>query len=556
MNKINPLFVFLIFLVIVLLACNGNEQDAAGEEKEYSAFGKLWRSVAGNFSTEDSFYLNSNSIDSFLTRYEHFKEFKADLKKFYTERDSAYAWYDKRGLIEQAGNLRARLGEISGELPGDTMYYKERLDELLNRPNREKNREELELMLSSQYFFLAHKIWQGMDDKNLQKQGWFIPREKVTSTVYLDSLLKLPEKEFLEEEPFNPQFFRLKEKIAEFREIVINHSGLPEIVAARTLKPGDTGQVIANIRNKLAILGDLKKNNESKEFDQPLLEAINRFQQRHGLKIEPFIDKQCMAALNIPLMKRMEQLLVNLERVRWLPSEFSDSGEYIIVNIPEFMVHVYQNNKPVWNSRVVVGEDLHRTVIFKGYLHHIVFSPHWNIPESIVVNEILPAIEKDKDYIEKQGLEIVSEEGGIPVIRQKPGLENSLGLVKFMFPNNYNIYLHDSPAKHLYDREVRTFSHGCIRVEKAGGLAKLLLKDNQKWSEAAIEEAMHSGNEKYVNLPEKIPVYILYFTAWVNNEGNIQFREDIYNYDARLASGLFKETGGLTYNQIAEDSEE
>lgn len=541
-------FTILIFILSLLVFSCGNNQEENNTQNEPSSFGRFWRSIIGNFSSEDSFYLSPGSIDSFLVKYPDFKVYKEDLVKFYTERDSAYAWYDKRGLIEHAGNLVTRLENIDKDLPGDTVLYAQQLDKLMDRPNREKNREELELMLSSQYFFIAHKIWQGMDDKEVKRMGWFVPREKVSTAAFLDSLLKT-DKGFMKDEPVNPLYFKLRDKVIDFREELEKHKDLPEIQYTRDLKPGDTSYTISAIRKKLFALGDLKSDDASNLFDDELLSGVHSFQKRHGLAISDIINKKFISELKVPLIKIMEKLLVNLERTRWLPTEFSDSSNYIIVNIPEFKVHMYNGDEQIWESRVVVGEELNRTVIFKGMLDHIVFSPHWNIPESIVKNEILPAIEKDKDYLEKQDLEIVDDSGEIPVIRQRPGKENSLGQVKFMFPNTYNIYLHDSPAKHLYNREVRTFSHGCIRVEKAAELAKILLKDNDKWSDEAIKEAMDSGIEKYVNLPQKIPVYILYFTAWVDDEGNLNFRDDIYGYDSRLASGLFKETGGLNLNQ-------
>lgn len=534
-------------LCVFIFSCGNNPSEGNEKNEGKTAFGKFWRSLAGNFSNSDTFYIQPGAIDSFLLKYPEFNTFKPDLEKFYSERDSAFAWYDRKGLIEQAAHLVNRLDNIDHDLPGDTVMYYEPLMVLMDRPNRSKNREELELMLTSQYFFIAHKIWQGMSDKEVKKQGWYVPREKVSTTEYLDSLLKNDAS--LKEEPVNPMYFKLREQISRYRDILQQNPNLPEIQYVRDLKPGDTAAVISEICQRLYLLGDLKKAYQSNLFDDQLLEAVHTFQERHGIKVSDIINKKFTSALNIPLVKRLEKLVINLERARWLPAAFSDSSSYILVNIPEFMVRIWEGEQPVWESRVVVGEDNNRTVIFRGMLDHIVFSPHWNIPESIVVNEILPSLEKDKDYLKKQQLEIVDESGDIPVIRQKPGKENALGQVKFMFPNTYNIYLHDSPAKHLYDREVRTYSHGCIRVEKAEELAVTLLKETGKWDREAVKQAMESGEEKYVKLPRKLPVYILYFTTWVDENNRVHFGEDIYGYDARLAASLFKETGGINLNK-------
>jgi L,D-transpeptidase YcbB len=231
---------------------------------------------------------------------------------------------------------------------------------------------------------------------------------------------------------------------------------------------------------------------------------------------------------------------VNMERSRWVPMNYSGTNNYLLVNIPEYKLHVMENNKQAWECNVVVGKDENKTVIFKGTLDHIVFSPHWNVPESIVKDEILPEMEKDPDYLEKQDLEINGERNGLPVIRQKPGEENSLGLVKFMFPNTYNIYLHDTPAKALFDRNDRAFSHGCVRVSEPVKLAAYLLRDQSEWTDQRIDEAMHSGEEKYVNLKTKMPVYITYFTSWVDPQGRLNFRKDIYDNDVRLANMVLR----------------
>jgi murein L,D-transpeptidase YcbB/YkuD len=239
--------------------------------------------------------------------------------------------------------------------------------------------------------------------------------------------------------------------------------------------------------------------------------------------------------LNVPVSERIEQIVVNMERSRWLPQQFTSKPSYILVNIPEYKLHVIENSKEVWNCNVVVGDTGNKTVVFTGMMNHLVFSPNWNVPESIVRDEIIPSMEKDSEYLIKQDLEITGERNGLPVVRQKPGAENSLGLVKFMFPNTHNIYLHDSPAKELFNRNTRAFSHGCVRVSEPDRLASYVLRDMPGWDEQRIDEAMNSGEEKYVTLKTKVPVFIVYFTAWVDNAGVLNFRKDIYQNDARLA---------------------
>jgi murein L,D-transpeptidase YcbB/YkuD len=206
-------------------------------------------------------------------------------------------------------------------------------------------------------------------------------------------------------------------------------------------------------------------------------------------------------------------------------------GKRIVANIPEYRLHVYEDNREVLAMDIVVGKTSNPTVAFNDMMEHIVFSPYWNVPSSIVRNEILPARRRNPRYLSSQNMEITGTEDGLPVIRQRPGPGNALGGVKFLFPNKYNIYFHDTPAKTLFSRNKRAFSHGCIRLSQPFELAKYLLKDKPEWSDEAIRRAMSARSEKWVKLEEKIPVFITYYTSWVDPSGVLQFRDDIYRRD-------------------------
>lgn len=245
-----------------------------------------------------------------------------------------------------------------------------------------------------------------------------------------------------------------------------------------------------------------------------------------------------IADLNIPVEERLQQILINMNRMRWIPTETNYTGRAILVNIPEFKLHMYENGKPVWDMDVIVGKEVHGTTLFSGNLNTIVFSPYWNIPTSIVRNEILPKMKKNSNYLARNNMEIVSE-GNIPTIRQKPRASNSLGRVKFLFPNSHNIYMHDSPAKSLFNTDKRTYSHGCIRLKEPAKMAQYLLSDTAKWNAEKVKEAMNANSEKFVRLKESVPVMITYFTAWVSGEDGMNFREDIYGHDERAAAKMF-----------------
>ena len=236
---------------------------------------------------------------------------------------------------------------------------------------------------------------------------------------------------------------------------------------------------------------------------------------------------------------RIKKLLINLERMRWVPKQ--PERDLIIVNIPEFRLHVFENAGKLFSIKIVVGKAANNTVIFTGQLKHVVFSPYWNVPPSIVRNEILPALNRNRNYLSKMNMEQTGSSGGLPVIRQKPGSANALGKVKFIFPNSYNIYFHDTPSKSLFNQEARAFSHGCIRLAEPVKLATYLLRNQPEWTTQKMNVAMSSSIEKWVPLKQSLPVFITYFTAWVDSEGLLNFRKDIYGHDERLAKQLFEQ---------------
>ena len=244
------------------------------------------------------------------------------------------------------------------------------------------------------------------------------------------------------------------------------------------------------------------------------------------------LNKATIEELNVSPEKRIQQILTNMERIRWMPAQIDSN--FVVINIPEFKMHVIENGKQIFDMNVIVGTTANNTVIFNGSIKFIVFSPYWNVPQSITIKEILPSIRKNPDYLETKNMEITSYQNGIPVIRQKPGNDNALGGVKFLFPNSHSIYLHDTPAKQLFSQTTRTFSHGCIRVEKPYELAQILLKNDTAWTNEKIKQSMNGGVELWVRLPQKMQVYIVYFTSWVDAAGAIQFRNDVYGHDKKM----------------------
>jgi L,D-transpeptidase YcbB len=241
--------------------------------------------------------------------------------------------------------------------------------------------------------------------------------------------------------------------------------------------------------------------------------------------------------MNVPAMTRLQQILLNMERMRWTP--IHHEGNLIVVNIPEFMLHIYEGRNQVIAMPVVVGKEGNNTMMFNGDLSTVVFSPYWNVPPSIVRDEIMPAMSRNPGYLESQNMEMTGNSNGQPVVRQRPGPGNALGKVKFLFPNSFNIYLHDTPSKSLFSRDKRAFSHGCIRVSDPEWLANYVLRKQPEWTPERINEAMNATEEKHVKVKEPLPVIITYYTAWVDDKGRLNFRDDIYGHDKKVMSKMF-----------------
>ncbi|MEO6584617.1 MAG: L,D-transpeptidase family protein [Ferruginibacter sp.] len=234
---------------------------------------------------------------------------------------------------------------------------------------------------------------------------------------------------------------------------------------------------------------------------------------------------------------------MNIQRAQWMPA--STEANYISVNIPDYMLNVYENNAKVFEIPVAVGKEGTSTTMFTGDLNQIVFSPYWNIPKSIVKNELLPKIKTNPNYLKSRNMEVVGKNDSLPTIRQLPGKDNALGKVKFLFPNRYDIYFHDTYAKGVFDKQVRAVSHGCIRLADAEKLANYLLRNNNAWTPEKINAAMNSDKEQYVKLSPSMPVIITYYTTWVDETGGLNFRNDLYDNDSKLAQMMF-EPGAAT----------
>ena len=395
------------------------------------------------------------------------------------------------------------------------------------------------------YLYLKHAadVANGMSDLASADKRWRITPDAFDPLVHLNEAVEKDRvaAALTQLQPQHREYTKLRESLGAYREIAAK-GGWPSVPDTLKLKPGQTNPGVAALANRLAVTGDYAGAAPA-SYNTELQEAVKRFQTRHGLAAAGLIGAETIAALNVPVEARIRQIALNLERWRWLPENLGD--RYILVNVPEMRLRVYEGGNVPLAMNVVVGTPATPTPIFNDEMKYVVLSPYWNVPDSIAQGETLPGLMKDPNYLARNNMEIVDKDGKTvsPAdmdqsaldryrFRQRPGKANSLGLVKFMFPNQYNVYLHDTPADSLFARAGRAFSHGCVRVEDPMALAKYVLRDQSEWTPEAIDAAMHAGTEKSVSLTKPIPVYLGYWTAHVDDAGILNFRGDVYGIDA------------------------
>jgi murein L,D-transpeptidase YcbB/YkuD len=375
--------------------------------------------------------------------------------------------------------------------------------------------------------------------------------------------------------PRHEGYKRLKKALIEARKKKVRRNFTQISPLARIIRPGDSDKRIAQLRMRLAETGDLKAGSDGfvlnpdndgglqivmklDYFDPQLVAAVKKFQHRNGLHVDGVIGGQTMAALNRKPVNHVRRILVNMERYRWLPRDLG--WRHVMVSQTEYRMRMFEHGKMVHTARVIIGKPKHQTPVFSNEIKTVVFNPYWNVPRSIATKEMLPLLNQDPDYLNRAGFEIydrrgrrttsihsrgffgsyapVSEETFDFTIRQPPGPNNALGVVKFLFPNKHHVYMHDTPAKSLFSNNTRAFSHGCVRVQNAVDLAEVLLKRDAGWSKQQVADAIASKRNQHITLKTKVPVHLTYFTAWVDDDGRLITTPDIYKRDDTLAAAM------------------
>lgn len=547
-NRTAPLFL-LLFISCISLSCNSDSSGSVVQESpEERERAQQYRKE--NASKALQSVLDSISWSSVVPSAAHTQEVKEAVQSFYEQNKYQPVWntYKEGGqssaLLERLQNL-----EKEGLEPADfpVASLRQQLEKLYDKNTLDYGKiARLDLLLSANYLLLARQLSKGRMEPGKYYSEWHIkPGEpdhvrnlKLAAEQGINAALS-------ELEPDYRQYQLLKEQLYRYQKIA-EEGGWQSIQLEQPIEPGDSSAQLPAILQRLALEAEIR-DADSQHYYEGLQEVIKTARYRYGMDgNSPRIDKELLAALNVPVQERIRQLELNLERSRWLTEPMGE--RYIVVNLPEYKLRVIEDGEPALEMKVVIGEVVNTTPIFSDSLEYLVFAPYWNVPERIAREEILPHAKKDPSYLERKNYQVVAgwEENATVIdpyeidwqemeleefpyrVRQTPGPWNSLGLVKFIFPNNKAIYLHDTPADHLFEEYERGFSHGCIRVEKPEQLATYLLPET---SRQEVVRLMHSDDRKVVPLKKEVPVYLVYFTTVVDNDGILRFLPDIYELD-------------------------
>lgn len=567
MTKIKLITVFIIFLYSCSDGNNDNETKIESKEKQDSIVEKDYSQEFFNEATQEA----TNQIRKVIEDKVPEERIKVSgtglyssvlIPKFYLSNAFYPAWITSYNDFDVAFEMINFISDVKnhGLLPQD--YHIDELRELkmqlISDSSAVFNAEtitKIDVLLTDAFLMLSSHLNQGKVNPETFETEWGIRRDKPE--------LEIDEKliQFLEEgsvvknmNQFYPTIFDYELLIEKAKWITENLEKdkkllIPEAKLSLDIHTDSTYNHLIN--EKLTLLG--YSTTDNKDSLELIFNSIKKFQKHHGLNTDGKIGKLTLEALNIPLQTRLDQLYVNMERLRWLPEK--GTGKRVLVNIADFTLDYLENNDTLIHMRTVVGQNFRKTPVFNAKMSYLVFSPTWTVPPGILRKDILPAVAKDISYLSSKGMIVKDRSGNVVnpasidwkkanasgrfpyTIQQMPGNQNALGRVKFMFPNKYSVYLHDTPSKSLFARDERNFSSGCIRVEKPLELAELLLQETGGWNTSKIANAMNQSTEKTVLLKTPIDVYIYYLTCWSHN-GKVEFRKDIYNRDSAVLKAL------------------
>ncbi|SEM68942.1 L,D-transpeptidase family protein [Nitrosomonas marina] len=482
------------------------------------------------------------------------------LQDFYSARNYRPAWTDS---IAQLSRLETALSFIATAENEGLESREYRLDRLMQlfRTRNPSERFELEFLTTLSLLRFSNDLYRGRFTASRLDPDWHIPQPTFNAINFLQSTVDTDtfQQSLLGLAPNIPNYHLLKQVLLKFRDLADRGVSWQHIPNIPLLRPGESHHAIPLIRIRIdqayethgKTEYDLPHSEEtinSRLYDRNLVNAIKAFQLQHGLNADGIIGKNTIDALNKTPNEKIQQLRITMERLRWLPRELGN--RYLLVNIAGFQLAAVENDEYMLDMRIIVGRDYRSTPSFNSRITHMIINPYWNIPASIARKDLLPKQQKNPDYFTSQNIKVYSDYAynaepidpdsidwlairrGFPyILRQDPGIHNALGTIKFMLPNPFSIYLHDTPTKVLFTKDIRTFSSGCIRLEKPLQLAEFALR--KQFTKKALKAQIESGKTKQINLPEPLPTFIVYLTAWIDSENNIHYSPDSYQRDKR-----------------------
>jgi murein L,D-transpeptidase YcbB/YkuD len=486
------------------------------------------------------------------------------LSRFYKKRLFQPAWLDDYGLIQQVNFLIKSVREAHLEGLRANDYHLNKIEEINKQIFKDQKEirwtdprrlADFDLLLTDSFLIYGFHLLAGRIDQETLEVQWKADRCEIDLAEVLQAALDTNRiQEALSALiPMYSGYIRLRQVLAKHRDIV-NKGGWPLVPNHNEMRKGEYGEHVTALRNRLIISGalDPEIHNRADFFDDVLEQALLKFQQRHGLPADGIVGPNTLHELNVPADVRLRQIELNMERWRWLPHDLGN--RYIVVNIADFQAGIFKNGETVMVMKVVVGKDYRQTPIFSGKMTYIALCPFWHIPIKIAIEDKLPLIRQDPNYLTRQHIKVFQNCGGKYrevdpetidwssinadnfkyKLRQDPGPWNPLGKIKFLFPNKFEVHLHDTPSQRLFEKNSRTFSSGCIRIEKPIDLAEYLLQGDPKWTRKKIIAAINKNVEKIIRIPNPIKIHLIYWTAWANEDLSMQFRKDIYGRDELL----------------------
>ena len=569
--KLNMRFKILLIAVFLIYSCNNTgdkkdelltedaeSQESILQQKFDTTLAKsaiLIRHFIENKEPDMPYELEGNRFYSSVL-----------LPKFYIEKSFKSVWITNYNDVSKVKEMLEFIDNLEFHGLNPTHYHQaliaEKLEELAQDSQLIFNPHfisKLDLILSDAFFITASHLYHGKVDPVSLKALWGIQRNK-PELVLDEKLSEMLESKSIEKyfESFYPPHLGYKFMVAEAKKLAeIKEQDFKLTIDPKSpsIKPNEESINLPKIRKKLALMGYYTPDSlsESTQYDLKTMQAVLKLQEQYGFNTDTVFGRNALTALNTSIEQLQRRLYVNMERLRWMPDTLEE--KYIIVNIADFTLSLMSGKDSLLSMRTVVGKNYRQTPVFNAKLTYLVFSPSWTVPPGIMRNDIIPAVSKNLNYLASKNMIVMDrngnridpatvnwrQQGMRYTVRQLPGLQNALGKVKFMFPNKYNVYLHDTPSRELFARDERTFSSGCIRVEKPFELAKLLLSDLPAWQDENIFKAMNNNSERTVVLKTPVGVYIYYLTAWSGPKGGIHYRNDIYDRDSEVYEALLAE---------------